>query len=129
MRLLPDTHLLLWAATFDGSPMPGEAAELIEDPANTLYFSAVSVWELAIKSALRRPDFSFDPRVLRRGLLSNGYLELDITGEHAAAVVDLPLLHRDPFDRMLVAQATVENITLLTVDPHIAKYAGPIRRV
>lgn len=91
-------------------------------------FSAASVWEVAIKSALGRDDFSVDPRVLRRALLDNGYVELAISGAHAAAVLDLPPIHRDPFDRLLVAQAQVEGIALLTADATVARYPGPIRR-
>jgi PIN domain nuclease of toxin-antitoxin system len=92
-------------------------------------FSAASVWEIAIKASLGRDDFTVDSRVLRRGLLDNGYEELPISGAHAAAVADLPLLHRDPFDRLLVAQAQVEGITLLTADALVARYPGPVRLV
>lgn len=131
MRLLLDTHLLLWAA-FDepgAGRLPKAAAELIGNPDNRLLFSAASIWETAIKSALGRPDFRADAGLLRRGLLDNGYEELPITSLHAAAVRQLPLLHKDPFDRLLIAQATVEEVTLLTVDAEVASYPGPIRRV
>jgi PIN domain nuclease of toxin-antitoxin system len=84
---------------------------------------------LAIKSGLGRDDFGADARLLRRGLLDNGYIELAITGEHAVAVANLPPIHKDPFDRMLVAQSTVEGILLLTADPMVARYPGPVRRV
>ena len=90
--------------------------------------SRTSLWEVAIKSMLGRPDFRVDARVLRRGLLENGYGELAIAGDHAVAVLNLPPLHRDPFDRMLVAQATVEGVVLLTADALVAQYPGPIRR-
>lgn len=128
MKLLLDTHLLLWAA---GAPrrLPATARKLLDDPGNELLFSAASVWEIAIKRSLGREDFRVDPRLLRRGLLENGYAELSITGEHATAVDTLPWLHKDPFDRMLVAQAMVESVTLLTADPRLAHYPGPIRRV
>lgn len=132
MKLLLDTHLLLWAAGFEerkGSPMPRAAASLIADEANDLYFSPASIWEVAIKSALGRSDFEADPHLLRRGLLDNGYVELPITSEHAANVAGLPPIHKDPFDRMLVAQATVEGVTLLTADAKLAEYGGPIQRV
>jgi PIN domain nuclease of toxin-antitoxin system len=92
-------------------------------------FSAASLWEIAIKSALRRPNFRVDAPLLRRRLLNNGYRELAVTGEHVVAVVDLPRLHSDPFDRILVAQSIVEGITLLTTDPRVAQYPGPVRRV
>jgi PIN domain nuclease of toxin-antitoxin system len=128
VKLLLDTHLLLWAAG-DPARLAPAARTLIEDPNNELVFSAASLWEVAIKSALGRSDFRADARILRRGLVDNGYVELPITGEHAAAVAGLPPLHADPFDRILVAQALVEGITLLTSDPMVAQYPGPVRRV
>jgi PIN domain nuclease of toxin-antitoxin system len=94
-----------------------------------LLFSIASVWELAIKRGLGRTDFRVDPRVLRRRLLDNGYSELPITSEHVLAIENLPSIHKDPFDRLLVAQAMVEGITLLTLDPVVAQYPGPIRRL
>jgi PIN domain nuclease of toxin-antitoxin system len=78
---------------------------------------------------LRRSDFTVDPRVLRRGLLDSGYVELPVTSEHAIAADGLPPLHKDPFDRLLVAQAIVEGITLLTVDEVVARYPAPVRRL
>jgi PIN domain nuclease of toxin-antitoxin system len=128
MRLLLDTHLLLWAA---GEPdrLSTVARKLIKDSGNELTFSAASFWEIAIKRGLGRDDFQVDPRLLRRGLLDNSYSELLIGSDHALAIDGLPRLHKDPFDRILVAQAMVEGITLLTVDPLIAQYAGPVRRV
>ena len=105
------------------------AVALIEDEANLLHFSPASIWEVAIKSAVGRRDFAAEPRRLRRGLLDNGYVELAITGEHAAAVASLPSIHGDPFDRMLISQATCEGITLLTSDAKVASYDGPIQRV
>jgi PIN domain nuclease of toxin-antitoxin system len=128
MKLLLDTHVLLWAA---GSPdqLSPDARTLLEDPNNELVFSAASLWEIAIKRRLVRPDFQVDARVLRRGLLDNGYLELSITSEHAVFIDSLPSIHKDPFDRILVAQATVEGITLLTSDALVARYPGPIRAV
>ncbi|MBV9512188.1 MAG: type II toxin-antitoxin system VapC family toxin [Caulobacteraceae bacterium] len=120
-----DTQLLLWAST-GSDRLPPKAVERIEDEDVELLFSAASIWEVAIRSALGKRDFEFDASVLRRGLLDNGYVELPITGLHGAHVASLPRVHRDPFDRILVAQATLEGVTLLTVDPIIAKYAGPI---
>jgi PIN domain nuclease of toxin-antitoxin system len=101
----------------------------MKDAGNELIFSAASFWEIAIKRGLGRNDFQVDPRLLRRGLLDNGYSELLIGSDHAVALDGLPRLHKDPFDRILVAQAMVEGITLLTVDPLVAQYAGPVRRV
>lgn len=128
MRLLLDTHLLLWVA---GKPdrLSTVARRLIKDAGNELMFSAASFWEIAIKRGLGRDDFQVDPRLLRRGLLDNSYSELLIGSDHAVAIDGLPRLHKDPFDRILVAQAMVEGITLLTVDPLVAQYAGPVRRV
>ncbi len=85
--------------------------------------------EVAIKSGLGRRDFLADARLLRRGLIDNGYDELAITGEHAVATASLPPIHKDPFDRILVAQSAVEGILLLTVDPIVARYPGPVRKV
>jgi len=128
MKLLLDTHLLLWAA---GEPerLPKSARTLIENADNELLFSAASLWEVAIKRGLGREDFKVDARLLRRGLLDNGYGELAIVSDHVVATEGLPPLHRDPFDRILVAQATVEGITLLTIDSLVSQYPGPIRAV
>lgn len=128
MKYLVDTHLLLWAASSPGRLSP-EAAELLEDPENELIFSAASIWEIAIKSGLGRPDFQADVRLLRRGLLDNGYAELAVTSEHAVAIDALPPIHKDPFDRILIAQAMVEGIQLLTSNELVARYQGPIRQV
>lgn len=128
MKLLLDTHLLLWAA---GQPekLSPTACALLHDPQNELFFSSASLWEVSIKRGLGRGDFLVDPTLLRRGLLDNGYSELPITSEHAVAVDGLPPIHKDPFDRILVAQAMAEGITLLTVDSTVAQYPGPVRRV
>ena len=128
MKLLLDTHLLLWAAGQPGR-LTAAAKNLIDSSANDLLFSAASIWEVAIKRGLGRSDFQADPRLLRRGLLDNGYNELPILSDHVVAVDSLPPIHKDPFDRLLVAQATVEGITLLTVDAMVAKYPGPVRMV
>jgi PIN domain nuclease of toxin-antitoxin system len=128
MRLLFDTHLLMWAVE-DSPRLPKTAAQLIDDTNNELVFSVANVWEIAIKRGVGREAVSVDPRRLRRSLLDNGYTELPITSEHAVAIDALPPLHKDPFDRILIAQATVEGITLLTVDKIVARYPGPIRKV
>lgn len=128
MKLLLDTHLLLWAAA-EPRRLPAAARKLLQAAETELLFSAASLWEVAIKVGLGRDDFQFAPGVLRRGLLDNGYVELPISGEHAVAVTTLPPLHRDPFDRLLVAQAQVEGVMLLTSDPLVAQYPGPIRKV
>ena len=128
MKLLLDTHLLIWAA-IDSHHLSAKARKLLDDPVNELHFSAASLWEIAIKHGLGRADFQVDARVLRRGLLDNGYQELPISGAHTVAIESLPPIYKDPFDRILVAQATVEGITLLTSDVLVAKYPGPIRKV
>jgi len=126
VKILLDTHLLLWAA---GMPerLPAPARSLLERAETEPVVSAASLWEITIKSGLGRTDFSVDPRLLRRGLLENGYSELDVTGAHATAVDLLPPIHKDPFDRILVAQARIEGLTLLTTDEIVARYPGPIR--
>jgi PIN domain nuclease of toxin-antitoxin system len=128
MKILLDTHLLLWAA---GTPerLSDRARDLMLDPAHDLVFSVASIWEVAIKRALGRQDFSVDARVLRRGLLDNGYVELPVLGPHALALEYLPSLHKDPFDRILLAQAQTEAMTLLTSDEAVARYGNPALRV
>lgn len=128
MKLLLDTHLLLWGA---GQPerLSDAARELIEADENELIFSTASLWEVVLKRGLGRNDFKVDPRLLRRGLLDNGYSELPIGSEHVVAIDTLPPLHKDPFDRVLIAQALVEGITLLTRDPMVARYPAPVRAV
>ena len=126
MRFLLDTHVLLWAA---GAPdrLTAETRALMEAPATELVFSAASLWEIAIKNGLGRASFSVDPRLLRRNLLENDYRELAVTGVHATAVDLLPPIHKDPFDRILIVQARIEGLTLLTADDTVARYPGPIR--
>ena len=128
MKLLLDTQILLWAA---GQParLAVAARALLGDPNNELIFSAASLWEIAIKNSLGREDFRVDPRLLRRGLLDNGYAELPVTSQHAVNIDGLPPLHKDPFDRLLLAQARSEGITLVTGDARLARYAGPVHKV
>jgi PIN domain nuclease of toxin-antitoxin system len=123
MKLLLDTHMLLWAAA--GS-LPQDAEKLVLDGENALYFSPASIWEIGIKKGLGKRAFTVDPEVLRRGLLDSHYQELPITSLHALAVNDLPPIHKDPFDRMLLAQAKAEGITLLTSDSALRAYPGPV---
>lgn len=128
MKLLLDTHLLLWAAG-EPSRLSKEARNLISDPDNELLFSAASLWEVSIKCGLGRKDFRADPRILRRGLLDNGYGEIPIHSDHVVVLDTLPAIHRDPFDRILVAQAVAEGIELVTTDSQLVQYGGHIRRV
>src|SRR5436853_6479228 len=128
MKLLLDTHLLLWAAR-EPRRLSKRARTLIDNPGNELLFSAASLWEVAIKRGLGREDLKVDARLLRRGLLDNGYSELPFFFDHAAATESLPPIHKDPFDRVLVAHATVEGVTLLTIDSLVAQYPCPSRTV
>ena len=125
MKLLLDTHILLWAA---GEPqkLPVKIRQLIEDEENTLFFSAASIWEIVMKNGLGRSDFQIEPRMFRAALMDNGYLELPITSEHVLFVHDLPLLHKDPVDRILVAQSSIEGMAVLTVDQAVIDYGGTV---
>jgi PIN domain nuclease of toxin-antitoxin system len=128
MKVLLDTHLLLWAA---GSPqrLPKAALSILKALDTILLFSAASIWEVVIKTGLGRPDFQVNAQRLRQQLLLHGYEELPITGEHALAVRALPSLHKDPFDRILLAQAQSESLTLLTKDKELAAYGPPCKLV
>lgn len=128
MNYLLDTHLLLWAAN-DSAQLSEAARKVILDESSIVNFSAASIWEVAIKSGLGREDFEADPKSLRDALNENGWNEMAITGEHAVAMKDLPPIHKDPFDRMLLAQARAEGMTLLTSDALVARYPGDVRKV
>ncbi|WP_241609237.1 type II toxin-antitoxin system VapC family toxin [Rosenbergiella australiborealis] len=128
MKFLLDTHVLLWAAGMPEKLSPSTTL-LLNSPENELFFSVACLWEIAIKRGLGRDDFQVDTRLLRRGLLDNGYSELSITSEHAVFIDNLPPIHKDPFDRMMIAQATIEGITLLTADTFVIQYPGPIQKV
>jgi PIN domain nuclease of toxin-antitoxin system len=123
MKLLLDTHILIWASI---RTLPQEVVPFIANADNILLFSPASIWEVVIKKGLGRSDFNIDPAALRRGLLERGYVELDIISRHVLATGDLPPLHKDPFDRLLIAQARVEEITLLTADVTVARYGRGI---
>jgi PIN domain nuclease of toxin-antitoxin system len=121
VRLLLDTHLLLWAAA-RSKRLPREARELLKDDDNEVYYSAASIWEIAIKNSLRRRDFRIDLAQLLAALPEMELIELPITAVHAAGVARLPPIHRDPFDRLLIAQSLVEPLTLLTNDALLDRY-------
>ena len=125
MKLLLDTHILLLAA---GEPkkLPLKIRQLIENEENTLFFSAASLWEIVIKNGLGRNDFQIEPRMFRSALMDNGYLEVPITNEHVLFVHELPPLHKDPFDHILVAQSSIEGMALLTVDQAVIDYGGTV---
>jgi PIN domain nuclease of toxin-antitoxin system len=102
---------------------------LIDAPGNELIFSVATIWETAIKYGLRKPSFGFEPGLFRENLLRAGFRELEISSEHVMIAGALASPHRDPFDRLLIAQAQVEGATLLTSDTVVARYPGPIRLV
>jgi PIN domain nuclease of toxin-antitoxin system len=128
MRFLLDTHFILWLP-IGGRGIRRAARTLLEDSDNEFLFSAASLWEIALKRARNRSTYGFDVREIRLQMLQNGYEELPVMGTHVLAVDVLARIHKDPFDRLLIAQATIEGITLLTVDATIARYPGPIRKV
>jgi PIN domain nuclease of toxin-antitoxin system len=128
LKLLLDTQILLWAAAAP-ERLSEKARAALTLPENELLFSAASLWEIAIKSALDRADFRIQPKRFRRELERSGYRELAITADHVLATADLPPLHKDPFDRLLIAQAVVEGLPLLTADATVARYRGPVQRV
>ena len=126
MKLLLDTHILIWAM---GKPTRLGVALLavLEDPQHILCFSVASLWELVIKAKLGRERFEVQPSLRRRVLLDAGFTELPIQASHVLAVAKLPPLHRDPFDRLLLAQAESEGLLLITADSGVARYPGPVR--
>lgn len=128
MQLLLDTHLLVWAM---GEPerLDPELVRLLEDPMNTPVFSVASLWELVMKRGLDRPDFQLEPSLLRQALLEAGWRELPVQAHHVLAVGQLPPLHRDPYDRLLLAQAQADGLLLITADQQLAQYPGPVRRM
>jgi PIN domain nuclease of toxin-antitoxin system len=128
VRLLVDTSLLLWAAA-NSKRLPSIARELLEDETNEVYYSAASIWEIAIKSSLRRKDFRIDLASLQSVLPDMDFIELPVTATHAAGITKLPPIHRDPFDRLLIAQSIAEPLTLLTNDAILGRYRGSVRVV
>lgn len=128
MKLLLDTHILLWSA---GQPekLSDEARSLLLDTSNVLFFSAASIWEIVIKRGLGRDDFKVDPLRLLKQLVINGYEEVAVSSDHALAVETLPPLHKDPFDRILIAQARAEGMRLLTADSQVSLYGKGIMMV
>ena len=123
MKLLLDTSILLWAAK---DSLPKAAAEYILDEDNELFYSSASIWEVVIKHGLKRSDFTVDPHLLHTALQENGYLQIPILSEHTLLTGTLPMIHKDPFDRILVAQSITEGLSLLTSDEMIAKYPAPV---
>lgn len=123
MKILIDTQLLLWAAE---GRLFSSAAEYILDETNDLLFSSASIWEIVIKNGLGRADFSVDPKSLYFGLLDNDYNELHVTSGHALLTGSMPAIHKDPFDRVLLAQSVSEGVPILTTDSMLAKYPANV---
>lgn len=128
MKLLLDTHILLWAA---GHPerLTETARCLLMTSENRLFFSAANIWEVVVKLGLGRQDFKIDPYRLRKMLVIHRYIELPVTAEHALRAGTLPPLHKDPFDRILIAQALSEGMRLVTADGTVARYGEPVLAV
>ena len=128
VRLLLDTHAFLWFAAGDAR-LSSRARRRIEDPGNDKFLSVASVWEIAIKTALERSDFRVEPEQVLAMAADIGFEPLHIAPAHAIAVRSLAKLHRDPFDRMLLAQAQIEPMILITCDRVLAEYGDWVRLV
>lgn len=125
MNCLLDTHILLWAAS-DPARLSSAARDAIESEDNVLHFSTACLWEIVIKRSLKRADFTVDANLLRRGLIDGAYVELPIQGHHVLAVAGLPAIHRDPFDRIQIAQAKVDGMIFITADAGLKPYGEPV---
>jgi PIN domain nuclease of toxin-antitoxin system len=128
MKILADTHILAWFAE-DAAELTADMRTILQDERNIVFFSSASIWELTIKKALNKVGFDLEPPILHEALLQNGFAELPVTSLHALRVSSLPPIHRDPFDRILIAQSIDEGMTLLTADRTIAQYGAPVRLV
>jgi PIN domain nuclease of toxin-antitoxin system len=128
MIYLIDTHILIWLS-MKSSRLNQATKNLLADRNNEIYFSAISIFEIAVKQQLSKSDFDVDASAVRRAMLDEGYIELVVDGLHASFIATMPLIHKDPFDRLLVAQANVEGMTLITADEQIAQYPGPILKI
>ncbi|MCL2019001.1 MAG: type II toxin-antitoxin system VapC family toxin [Oscillospiraceae bacterium] len=123
MKILVDTHILIWAA---GNKLSPELLEYIIDDDNILLFSSASIWEITIKYRMRKEGFNYNPISLYSGLIDAGYIELPISAKHSLQTMLLPDIHKDPFDRIMVAQALSEGLSFLTSDKTISEYPGSI---
>ena len=126
MKFLLDTHILIWAAIAPHK-ISSELSSLLSDPSNYLYFSSASIWEISIKESMGKKDFKVSTKKLHEGLVENGYKEIKVSDLHAMEVIKLPFIHRDPFDRILVATAIWENMPLLTNDSTLSPYHSLVR--
>lgn len=125
MKALVDTNLLIWMGE-EPRRLSRRATAILGDPGRELLFSALSVAEVAIKYALGRPDFRIEPELFRQALLREEFGELPLTGVHASRLADLPPVHRDPFDRLMIAQALAEGVPFVTADPVLSGYPGQV---
>lgn len=128
MKLLLDTHLLIWAAS-DSPHLSKKAKNLLNDTENQLFFSVASIWEIIIKNQLGRNDFSINATAFRRNLIENDYIELPILGKHTLTLAHLADIHKDPFDRILLAQSISEGLTLISADKKLIKYGAYVQEV
>ncbi len=128
MRVLLDTHLLIWLSAASDR-LPKIVRQTVENSDNKLFFSAASIWELSIKESTGKARLELPPALLHRQLLANDFQEISVTAVHGLGVLSLTPIHKDPFDRILIAQAIAENMVLMTSDETIARYEGPIRLV
>ncbi|MCY1664913.1 type II toxin-antitoxin system VapC family toxin [Rhizobium sp. SL86] len=128
MKVLLDSHILVWSAA-QTNKLSAQTRAFLEDPDNVLFFSSASLWELSVKHALGKGDIPVHPRILYQALQEQDFYELPLTSQHTFVLETLPPIHKDPFDRILIAQATSEDMLLLTSDATIARYDGPIRLV
>lgn len=126
MNCLLDTHILLWAASYPDRLSPA-TRQAIESEENVLHFSTACLWEIVIKRSLNRADLTVDVNLFRRGLVDSGYLELPIQGHHVLAVAGLPDIHRDPFDRIQIAQAKSDGMVFITSDAVLKSYGEPVQ--
>lgn len=125
MNLLCDTHVLLWFLQGETRYFSDKTQQILLDNENKLYFSTASIWEIAIKYSLGKPDFDFEPQIIADELLRQGFQTLAIHLSHTIAVSHLPFTHGDPFDRLLIAQAELEKLQFLTADQKILQYDKP----
>ncbi|OJZ08042.1 MAG: twitching motility protein PilT [Thiobacillus sp. 63-78] len=128
MVLLLDTHVLLWGLDAP-ERLPREIVGQLESPETTVYFSAASIWEIAIKASLGKIDFPYSPEAIAQAARDTGFVELPVRAEHGAKVAQLPLHHRDPFDRLLIAQSLLLPAQLLTADAALVPYTELVRLV
>jgi len=128
MVLLLDTHVLLWGLDAP-ERLPREIVGQLESPETTVYFSAASIWEIAIKASLGKIDFPYSPEAIAQAARDTGFVELPVRAEQGAKVAQLPLHHRDPFDRLLIAQSLLLPAQLLTADAALVPYTELVRLV